>query len=47
MQILNIVQRLFKTKPLQNDIADVVGSKFVGTNEKRVLYFWYSVGSAF
>ena len=33
-------------KPLQNDIADVVfGSRFVGTNEKRVLYFWHSVGN--
>ncbi len=35
-------------KPLQNDIADVVfGSRFVGTNEKRVLYFWHSVGNKF
>ncbi len=34
--------------PLQNNIADVVfGSRFVGTNEKRVLYFWHSVGNKF
>ena len=35
-------------KPLQNNIADVVfGSRFIGTNEKRVLYFWHSVGNKF
>ena len=34
--------------PLENDIADVVfGSRFIGTNEKRVLYFWHSVGNKF
>ena len=35
-------------KPLQNNITDVVfGSRFIGTNEKRVLYFWHSVGNKF
>ena len=33
-------------KPLQNDVADVVyGSRFIGSNEKRVLYFWHSIGN--
>ncbi len=33
-------------KPLKNGIADVVyGSRFVGSEEKRVLYFWHMVGN--
>ena len=33
-------------KPLKNSIADVVyGSRFVGSEEKRVLYFWHMVGN--
>lgn len=35
-------------KPLLNNKADVVfGSRFVGSSEKRVLYFWHSMGNAF
>ena len=35
-------------KPLQNEVADVVyGSRFIGSNEKRVLYFWHSIGNKF
>ena len=34
--------------PIINNIADVVyGSRFVGSNEKRVLYFWHTVGNKF
>ena len=34
--------------PIQKDYADVVyGSRFLGSNEKRVLYFWHSMGNAF
>ncbi len=33
-------------KPLKNGVADVVyGSRFVGSEEKRVLYFWHMVGN--
>jgi glycosyltransferase involved in cell wall biosynthesis len=35
-------------KPLQNELADVVyGSRFIGGNERRVLYFWHSIGNKF
>ena len=35
-------------KPIINDKADVVyGSRFIGSEEKRVLYFWHSLGNAF
>ena len=35
-------------KPIKNGIADVVyGSRFIGTSEKRVLYFWHTVGNKF
>ena len=35
-------------KPLLNNKADVVfGSRFIGSSEKRVLYFWHSIGNAF
>ena len=34
--------------PIINNEADVVyGSRFVGSGEKRVLYFWHSLGNAF
>jgi len=34
--------------PLLNDKADVVyGSRFVGANESRVLYFWHRLGNSF
>jgi len=34
--------------PILQDTADVVyGSRFVGSQEKRVLYFWHSVGNYF
>jgi len=34
--------------PIINDKADVVyGSRFVGSGEKRILYFWHSMGNAF
>tara|TARA_B100001057_G_scaffold153992_1_gene154176 strand:+ start:210 stop:899 length:690 start_codon:yes stop_codon:yes gene_type:complete len=34
--------------PIINDFADVVyGSRFIGSNEKRVLYFWHTVGNKF
>ena len=34
--------------PLLNDKADVVyGSRFVGANEARVLYFWHRMGNSF
>ena len=33
-------------KPLENGVADVVyGSRFVGSEEKRVLYFWHTIGN--
>ena len=32
--------------PIFNNIADVVyGSRFIGTSERRVLYFWHTVGN--
>ena len=32
--------------PIQNGDADVVyGSRFLGTSERRVLYFWHTVGN--
>ena len=35
-------------KPIINNEADVVyGSRFVGSEEKRVLYFWHMVGNKF
>ena len=34
--------------PIINDTADVVyGSRFLGNNERRVLYFWHTVGNKF
>ena len=33
-------------KPIISDVADVVyGSRFVGSEEKRILYFWHMVGN--
>jgi glycosyltransferase involved in cell wall biosynthesis len=35
-------------KPIVNNKADVVfGSRFMGSEEKRVLYYWHSLGNAF
>ena len=32
--------------PILKNVADVVyGSRFLGTNERRVLYFWHTVGN--
>jgi glycosyltransferase involved in cell wall biosynthesis len=32
--------------PIKNNFADVViGSRFVGTDEKRVLFYWHSLGN--
>ena len=32
--------------PIKNNIADVVyGSRFIGSAEKRVLYFWHTLGN--
>ena len=32
--------------PIKNDIADVVyGSRFTGSEEKRVLFYWHSLGN--
>ena len=34
--------------PIINNIADVVyGSRFLGTNERRILYFWHTLGNKF
>ena len=34
--------------PIINNKADVVyGSRFLGTNERRILYFWHTVGNKF
>ena len=34
--------------PIINNVADVVyGSRFNGTNERRVLYFWHTIGNKF
>ena len=33
-------------KPLVNGVADAVyGSRFIGSDEKRVLYFWHMIGN--
>ncbi len=33
-------------KPIKNGFADVVyGSRFIGSEEKRVLYFWHMIGN--
>ena len=35
-------------KPIMNNNADVVyGSRFIGSDQKRVLFFWHSVGNKF
>lgn len=35
-------------KPIRNGSADVVyGSRFIGSEEKRVLYFWHTIGNKF
>lgn len=35
-------------KPIKDGMADVVyGSRFIGDEEKRVLYFWHMVGNKF
>ncbi len=35
-------------KPLMNDRADVVyGSRFMGSNPHRILFFWHSIGNKF
>ncbi len=35
-------------EPIKKDYADVVyGSRFVGSDEKRVLFFWHSIGNYF
>ena len=35
-------------KPMVNDIADVVyGSRFMGGNPHRILFFWHSIGNKF
>ncbi len=42
----NDYQKLLE--PIIKNNADVVyGSRFVGSNEKRVLYFWHTMGNAF
>ena len=34
--------------PIVNDYADVVyGSRFIGSDQKRVLFFWHSIGNKF
>jgi glycosyltransferase involved in cell wall biosynthesis len=34
--------------PIKNNYADVVyGSRFIGSDEKRVLYYWHSLGNYF
>jgi glycosyltransferase involved in cell wall biosynthesis len=34
-------------EPIKNNYADVVyGSRFIGSEEKRVLHYWHSVGNA-
>ncbi|WP_440931127.1 glycosyltransferase family 2 protein [Candidatus Pelagibacter sp.] len=33
-------------KPINDGVADVVyGSRFIGSEEKRVLYFWHTIGN--
>ena len=35
-------------EPIKNGFADVVyGSRFIGSDEKRVLYFWHMIGNKF
>jgi len=35
-------------KPFQMGVADVVyGSRFIGNNQRRVLYFWHTIGNKF
>ena len=35
-------------KPIERGVADVVyGSRFLGGEEKRVLYFWHTIGNKF
>ena len=35
-------------KPIMNNNADVVyGSRFIGSDQKRVLFFWHSLGNKF
>ena len=35
-------------KPIEKGVADVVyGSRFLGGEEKRVLYFWHTIGNKF
>jgi glycosyltransferase involved in cell wall biosynthesis len=35
-------------KPITKGVADVVyGSRFIGSEEKRILYFWHTVGNKF
>jgi glycosyltransferase involved in cell wall biosynthesis len=35
-------------KPIKDNLADVVfGSRFLGMGERRVLYFWHTVGNKF
>ena len=35
-------------KPIENGVADVVyGSRFIGSEEKRILYFWHMIGNKF
>ena len=35
-------------KPIEKGLADVVyGSRFIGGDEKRVLYFWHTLGNKF
>ena len=34
--------------PIENNIADVViGSRFIGADEKRVMFYWHSLGNKF
>jgi glycosyltransferase involved in cell wall biosynthesis len=34
--------------PIENNIADVViGSRFIGADQKRVLFYWHSLGNKF
>ena len=36
------------TDPIKNGYADVVfGSRFIGSQQKRVLFFWHTVGNKF
>jgi len=35
-------------EPLKSGVADVVyGSRFIGSEQKRVLYFWHTIGNKF